>query len=70
MDTDVYESNFCPVTTLSADNTFRTPTGPTLLIVRHLTFLIVSTHCEAQDLALGRFPSTHLTECCLSILYL
>ena len=29
MDTDVYESNFCPVTTLSADNTFRTPTGPT-----------------------------------------
>jgi hypothetical protein len=29
MDADVYESNFCPVTALSADNTFLTPTGPT-----------------------------------------
>ena len=67
MDADVYESNFCPVTTLSANNTFLTPTGPTLLIVRHLTLLIVSTHCEARDPAPGRFPSTHLTKCCLSI---
>ena len=48
MDTDVYESNFCPAAALSANNTFHTPTGPTLLIVRHLTFLIVSTHCEAR----------------------
>ena len=49
MDADVYESNFCPSATLAANNTFLTPTGPTLPIVRHLTFLIVSTHCEAQD---------------------
>ena len=50
--------SFCPVAALSADNTFLTPTGPTLLIVRHLAFLIVSTHCEARDPAPGRFPST------------
>ena len=60
--------SFCPVAAFSADNTFLTPTGPTLLIVRHLAFLIVSTHCEARDPALGRFPSTHITKCCLSIL--
>ena len=33
--------SFCPVAALSADNTFLTPTGPTLLIVRHA---ILSTH--------------------------
>ena len=44
----------------SANNTFLTPTGPTLLIVRHFR--------EARDLAPGRFPSTHITKCCLSIL--
>ena len=60
--------SFCPVAAFSADNTFLTPTGPTLLIVRHLAFLIVSTHCEARDPAPGRFPSTHITKCCLSIL--
>ena len=29
MDTDVYESNFCPSATLAANNTFPDPTGPT-----------------------------------------
>ena len=29
MDTDVYESNFCPVAALSADIVFPAPTGPT-----------------------------------------
>ena len=28
--------NFCPSATLTANDTFQTPTGPTLLIVRHI----------------------------------
>lgn len=34
-------SNFCPSAAFSANNVFHTPTGPTLLIVRHFR--------EAQD---------------------
>ena len=39
---------------------FSYPTGPTLLIVRHLTFLIVSTHCEDRTEGTARFSSTIL----------
>ena len=52
MDTDVYESNFCPSATLAANNTFQTPTGPTLLIVRHIEQALNESRvfqCEAQD---------------------
>lgn len=47
---------------LSANNTFQTPTGPTLLIVRHILSV------KPGKSLPGRFPSTHLTRCCLSIL--
>ena len=63
-------SNFCPSTALAANNTFLTPTGPTLLIVRqsHLLELPMHTWLKPGKSLPGRFPSTHLTKCCLSIL--
>ena len=44
---------------LSANNTFLTPTGPTY-------FRIVA-FAKPTHSRMGRFSSTHLTECCLSI---
>ena len=51
--------NFCPVAAFSANNTFLTPTGPTYS-------RIVAFAKPGKSLP-GRFPSTHLTKCCLSI---
>ena len=60
MDTDVYESNFCPSATLAANNTFPDPTGP--------TYFRIVTFVKPTQSRMGRFPSTHSTEYCLSIL--
>ena len=62
MDANVYESNFCPSATLAANNTFPDPTGPTLLIVRHILSV------KPGKSLPGRFPSTNSTKYCLSIL--
>jgi hypothetical protein len=53
------DMNFCPSTALAANNTFLTPTGPTY---SRIVAFAKPTHSR-----MGRFPSTHLTECCLSI---
>ena len=53
--------NYCPCCRFSADNTFLTPTGPTLLIVRHILSV------KPGKSLPGRFPSTHITKYCLSI---
>jgi len=44
---------------ITANNTFHTPTGPTLLIVCHIAVMTA--------VAYGSYPSTHLTQYCLSI---
>ena len=43
---------------ITANNTFHTPTGPTLLIVCHIAVMTA--------VAYGSYPSTHLTKYCLS----
>ena len=60
--------NFCPCCRFSANNTFLTPTGPTLLIVRQdNSHRFTSTRILKPGKSLpGRFSSTHITKCCLS----
>ena len=60
----MYDCNFCPPAALSADDTFLTPTGPTLPIVRQPPQMLLK---PGKSLP-GRFPSTHLTKYHLSIL--
>ena len=73
MDTDVYESNFCPVAALSADIVFPAPTGPTYSrIVDNeqaglLCFPVLFSLSKPAHSRTGRFPSTHSTQHCLSI---